>query len=42
MVDSRTSTLGAVQKALTKGGVEFISADVKGEGVRLSLPAKDD
>lgn len=42
LVDSRTSTLAAVHRALVKGGVEFIPADVKGEGVRLSLPAKDE
>jgi transcriptional regulator with XRE-family HTH domain len=38
LVDSRTSTLAAVQKALVKGGVEFIAEDVKGEGVRLTRP----
>lgn len=37
-VDSRVSTLTAVQKALTKAGVEFLSADTKGEGVRLINP----
>lgn len=37
-VDSRTSTVMAVQRALSKGGIEFIPADVKGEGVRLALP----
>lgn len=41
LVDSRTSTLAAVQKALVKGGIEFIPADVKGEGVRLSLPSTE-
>lgn len=35
-VDSRLSTLTAVQRALLRGGVEFISADAKGEGVRLT------
>jgi len=40
LVDSRTSTLAAVQKALAKGGVEFIPEDAKGEGVRLSQPAQ--
>ncbi len=40
-VDSRLSTLTAVERALIKGGIEFISADTKGEGVRLSRPAKD-
>ena len=39
LVDSRTSTLAAVQKALVKGGIEFIQADVKGEGVRLTAPS---
>lgn len=37
-VDTRTSTLSAVQGALTRGGIEFISADQKGEGVRLVHP----
>jgi predicted transcriptional regulator len=37
-VDPRLSTLMALQKALNKAGVEFISADDKGEGVRLSKP----
>jgi len=41
LVDSRTSTLAAVQKALLRGGIEFIPADVKGEGVRLSQPSKE-
>ena len=40
-VDSRMSTLTAVQRALAKGGIEFIAADAKGEGVRLSRPAND-
>jgi predicted transcriptional regulator len=34
-VDSRMSTLQAVEDALTKAGVEFIAAGQKGEGVRL-------
>lgn len=38
LVDSRTSTLAAVQSALVKGGIEFIAEDAKGEGVRLSKP----
>jgi len=42
LVDSRTSTVSAVQRALVKGGIEFIPADVKGEGVRLSLPVADE
>lgn len=38
-VDPRLSTITAVQKALTKAGVEFIPADErKGEGVRLAHP----
>jgi predicted transcriptional regulator len=36
-VDPRFSTVMAVQKAITKAGVEFISADErKGEGVRMA------
>jgi predicted transcriptional regulator len=41
VVDSRLSTLTALQRALVKAGIEFIPEDVKGEGVRLSRPAKD-
>jgi predicted transcriptional regulator len=37
-VDSRLSTLTAVQKALLKAGVEFIPTGDKGEGVRLVDP----
>ena len=37
-VDSRVSTLQAVEKALAKAGVEFISIGEKGEGVRLRSP----
>lgn len=37
-VDSRLSTVKAIQKALTKAGVEFLDADEKGEGVRLRRP----
>jgi len=37
-VDSRLSTITAVQKALAKAGVEFLSAGDKGEGVRLAKP----
>jgi hypothetical protein len=37
-VDSRTSTLLAIQKALAKAGIEFLDADQKGEGVRLKSP----
>jgi predicted transcriptional regulator len=35
VVDSRISTVQAVQKALVKAGIEFLDADQKGEGVRL-------
>lgn len=34
-VDSRVSTVSAIQKALTKAGIEFLPSDAKGEGVRL-------
>ncbi len=37
-VDSRVSTLGAIQNALTKAGVEFLPRGDKGEGVRLADP----
>lgn len=37
-VDPRMSTLMAVHKALTDAGIEFLPADVKGEGVRLTDP----
>jgi predicted transcriptional regulator len=37
-VDSRVSTVLAIQKALAKAGVEFLDADQKGEGVRLRSP----
>ena len=37
-VDARMSTLTALERALTKAGVEFIPADQKGEGVRLREP----
>jgi len=37
-VDPRMSTLMAVHKALTDAGIEFLPADVKGEGVRLASP----
>jgi hypothetical protein len=37
-VDSRISTLQAIEAALTKAGVEFLSAGQKGEGVRLISP----
>jgi DNA-binding XRE family transcriptional regulator len=38
IVDSRISTVQAVQKALVKAGIEFLDADQKGEGVRLKSP----
>ena len=37
-VDPRVSTLMAVEKALTKAGIEFLPAADKGEGVRLIDP----
>jgi predicted transcriptional regulator len=37
-VDSRISTIQAVQKALVKAGIEYLDADQKGEGVRLKSP----
>jgi len=37
-VDSRASTLEGIENALTKGGIEFIPRDTKGEGVRLKSP----
>jgi predicted transcriptional regulator len=37
-VDSRLSTLQAVERALVKAGIEFLSSDTKGEGVRLAKP----
>jgi len=37
-VDSRLSTLSAIEKALIRAGVEFLPAGEKGEGVRLRSP----
>ena len=37
-VDSRVSTLQAVEAALNKAGVEFLQVGQKGEGVRLADP----
>jgi predicted transcriptional regulator len=37
-VDSRLSTVLAIQKALVKAGIDFLDADQKGEGVRLRSP----
>jgi predicted transcriptional regulator len=39
-VDPRMSTLMAVHKTLIDAGIEFLPADVKGEGVRLARPEK--
>lgn len=37
-VDSRVSTINAIEKTLSKAGVEFIPAGDKGEGVRMRSP----
>jgi predicted transcriptional regulator len=37
-VDSRLSTVSAVERALTKAGVDFLPAGERGEGVRLRSP----
>jgi len=37
-VDSRASTIRAVQTALSRGGVDFMPAGEFGEGVRLKAP----
>ena len=37
-VDSRVSTVVAIQKALIKAGIEFLPSDTRGEGVRLRNP----
>ena len=37
-VDSRVSTVTAIEKALAKAGIEFLAAGEKGEGVRLRSP----
>jgi predicted transcriptional regulator len=37
-VDTRLSTLSAIEKALIKAGVEFLPANLKGEGVTLRGP----
>jgi len=37
-VDSRSSTVTAIEKALIKAGIEFLPSDTKGEGVRLRSP----
>ena len=38
LVDSKVSTLAAVERALGKAGVEFIPAGERGEGVRFMRP----
>lgn len=38
LVDSKMSTISAVEKALLKAGVEFIPPGDKGEGVRFARP----
>jgi DNA-binding XRE family transcriptional regulator len=37
-VDSRVSTLQSIERTLKKAGIEFLSVDKKGEGVRLLDP----
>jgi predicted transcriptional regulator len=37
-VDSRMSTITALEKTLSKAGVEFLPAGDKGEGVRMKSP----
>jgi len=37
-VDTRISTMSAIEKALSKAGIEFLPADANGEGVRLKNP----
>jgi predicted transcriptional regulator len=37
-VDSRVSTLTAIEKVLTKAGIDFLPAGERGEGVRLRSP----
>jgi predicted transcriptional regulator len=37
-VDSRVSTLTAVQQALIRAGIEFLGANGHGEGVRFLKP----
>lgn len=38
IVDSRVSTVQAIESALAKAGIEFIARSEKGEGVRLRSP----
>jgi hypothetical protein len=37
-VDERLSTLGAIEKALTRAGVKFLPAREREEGARLRSP----
>jgi DNA-binding XRE family transcriptional regulator len=37
-VDARVSTIVAIERTLTKAGVEFLSAGDRGEGVRMKSP----
>jgi predicted transcriptional regulator len=37
-VDSRVSTITALEKTLSKAGVEFLPPGEKGEGVRMRSP----
>lgn len=38
--DPRMSTVSAVEKALKKAGVTFLSNDIMGEGVRFTKPRR--
>ncbi len=38
LVDSRSSTLGSLESALSKAGIEFLMRGQKGEGVRFLHP----
>ena len=37
-VDTKLSTLSAIERAFLKAGVEFVPAGERGEGVRFSKP----
>jgi predicted transcriptional regulator len=37
-VDSRVSTITAIEKTLAKAGIEFLPVGERGEGVRLRSP----
>jgi predicted transcriptional regulator len=37
-VDARVSTIAAIERTLTKAGVEFLSPGDRGEGVRMKSP----